>query len=134
MPEDGDILMSRVGSKIGEAVTNRSGLEFALYVSVCLIKANWSELHSEFFTVVLNGPTGRRQTSQNILGRGVSQGNLNLGLIRSFQIPLPPLGEQKRIVAKVDELMVLCDQLDANLSNSSILASKLASSVVAQVG
>src|SRR5262245_13668519 len=38
---------------------------------------------------------------------------LNRESISNIMIPLPPLGEQHRIVAKVDELMALCDRLDA---------------------
>lgn len=42
---------------------------------------------------------------------GTSQPNLNLGKIRECVFPLPPLEEQKRIVARVEELLALCDQL-----------------------
>lgn len=45
--------------------------------------------------------------------RGLAQLNLNTELVRSFPFGLPPLAEQKRIVAKVDELMALCDRLEA---------------------
>ena len=45
--------------------------------------------------------------------RGLAQLNLNTDLVRSFPFGLPPLAEQQRIVAKVDELMALCDRLEA---------------------
>ncbi|WP_340820129.1 restriction endonuclease subunit S [Methanolobus sp. WCC4] len=41
--------------------------------------------------------------------------NVSLKSMRLFLVPLPPLEEQKRIVAKVDQLMELCDQLESNI-------------------
>jgi type I restriction enzyme S subunit len=38
--------------------------------------------------------------------------------LASFVFPLPPISEQQRIVAKVDELMALCDKLDAQLTTT----------------
>ena len=40
-------------------------------------------------------------------------------------VPLPPLSEQRRIVAKVDELLSLCDQLEAQQQEQTVLHPKL---------
>ena len=45
-------------------------------------------------------------------------------------IPLPPLAEQHRIVARVDELMALCDQLEAQLTTTEADSHRLLEAVL----
>ena len=45
-----------------------------------------------------------------------AQKNINLGILEDVLISLPPLAEQRCIVSKVDELMVLCNRLEASLT------------------
>jgi type I restriction enzyme S subunit len=67
------------------------------------------------------------------LAAGGAQPNLNVQKIKELFVPLPPLAEQRRIVAKVDQLMALVDQLEAQLTASRAAASNLMEAVVAEL-
>lgn len=62
-------------------------------------------------------------TIKHLTGRSLS----------AYPIPIPPLAEQRRIVAKVDQLMALVDQLEAQLAASRATASNLLAALVAEL-
>lgn len=59
-----------------------------------------------------------------------AQKNINLEILESVLIPVPPLKEMVRIVVKVDELMALCDQLKTRIGEAGRLQQKIADLVV----
>ena len=63
---------------------------------------------------------------------GAGKPGLNLDGIRSVEVPVPPLAEQHRIVAKVDELMALCDRLEASLATGDDTRRRLLDALLAE--
>ncbi|EAA3799271.1 restriction endonuclease subunit S, partial [Salmonella enterica subsp. enterica] len=63
---------------------------------------------------------------------GLTLTRIGLGNFRGIPVALPPTAEQHRIVAKVDQLMVLCDQLKARLSQARQVHEHLANALVEQ--
>ena len=64
--------------------------------------------------------------------RTLAQPTLNIGLIRLAATPVPPVAEQNRIVAKIEELMVLCDALKTGITDVSVTQKHLADAIVEQ--
>jgi len=64
------------------------------------------------------------------LHKGIGAKHVNIADMREALVPIPPTTEQHRIVAKVEELMALCDQLETRLSSSQTEASRLLESVL----
>jgi type I restriction enzyme S subunit len=62
-------------------------------------------------------------------------GNIGLsaGRLKTVKIPIPPLAEQRRIVAKVEQLMALVDALETQLATSRATAANLLSALVAEL-
>jgi type I restriction enzyme S subunit len=63
---------------------------------------------------------------------GAGKPGLNLDNIRTLSIPVPPLAEQERIVFRVNELMLLCDQLEVALTSTRQHGARLLSAILSQ--
>ena len=118
-PLRGDILYTRVGS-FGEAAIVDSDIEFSVFVSLTLIKPKHDILINEYLKYYLNSNAIKELAKSSISGSGV--GNLNVGTVRKFPIPLPPIPEQKRIVALLDTVFTDLEQTrvktEQNLKNA----------------
>ncbi len=121
--EPGDVLLTIVGTIGRSAVVPINAPRFALQRSVAVIRTN---LYSNFLSIQL-----RSQSAQDYFiehGKGTAQKGIYLGKLASAPIAVPPLAEQHRIVAKVDELMALCDQLEAARNERETRRDRLVSS------
>jgi type I restriction enzyme S subunit len=126
-PEVGDVLLTKVGTT-GIAVTIDQEREFSIFVSLALLKFSQTNLDRNYLCLLINSPFVKKQSEENT--QGIGNKNLVLRLINQFSIPIPPLAEQHRIVAKVHELMALCDQLETRLTTAQTEASHLLESVL----
>ena len=120
-PRKGDILYTRVGS-FGEAAIIDDDFEFSIFVSLTLIKTK-TEILNSFLKYYLNSYSVKILAKNSISGSGV--GNLNVGTVRNFFVPLPPLPEQKRIVAILDEAFEGIDRAIANTEKNLANAREL---------
>ena len=125
----GDLLIVITGA----GVTNPALLEEDLgeaYVSqhVALIKPTSTDLSPWLLLFLMAETGGRGDLVERAYGAG--KPGLNLDNIRSLSVSLPPLAEQHRIVAKIDELMAMCDQLEVRLATAHAEASRLLESVL----
>jgi len=112
----------------GAGVTNPALLDCDLgeaYVSqhVSLVRPTDKQLSEWLLLCLMADAGGRAELVERAYGAG--KPGLNLDNIRSLSIPLPPLAEQHRIVAKVDALMALCDRLEASLDQSAATRRRL---------
>ncbi len=131
-PRRGDILIGRIGT-LGKAVLVDTDGEFSLFVSVGLIQFDHRNIDPNYFRLTLNSPFVEEDFDRIKIGGGTHTNKLNLGDLHTIAVPLPPLAEQHRIVAKVDELMALCDRLEAAQAERETTRDRLATASLARL-
>lgn len=116
----GDILVNRVNSAelVGKAAVIPSYNEPLVYESMNMRVRLVSNLVCSSYVNLVLMTNGVRASLNQVSKQAVGQASINQEQVSAVLIPLPPLAEQHRIVAKVDELMALCDRLDAEQSDA----------------
>lgn len=111
----GDVLMTEGGDwdKLGRAAIWQGEVEDCIHQNhVFRVRPPSNDLQSAWVVLYVNSVLGRRYF-EDAAKQTTNLASINMTQLRGCPLPLPPLAEQRRIVAKVDELMALCDQLEA---------------------
>ena len=116
----------RLVGKAAPMVTDFKGS----FGAFCGIIRNKSGIQNEFLARYFQSP---QYTSWVVAaGRGVGINNLRREDLDSIPVPTPPAEVQISIVAKVDELMALCDRLEAQLKERDVKQAALAKAALAK--
>lgn len=128
----GDILYNRTNSyelvgKTGIFRHSNEGYSFASYL--IRIRLDERTVEPEFLNMAMNTPYFRQTQVVPKITKQTGQANVSGGAMRNMLIPIPPLAEQNRIVAKVDALMALCDALKARIADAAQTQRHLADAI-----
>jgi type I restriction enzyme S subunit len=104
--------------------------EGAVASSLVIVRLDQTIAIPSFIRNYLVSPTGQQLIQR--FDNGSAQPNLAANSVKQFVTPVPPLGEQRRIVAKVDELMAVCDELERSLARAQTGRTRLLGAVLAQ--
>jgi type I restriction enzyme S subunit len=132
---EGDILITRVNGSadiVGRFVLVESDLN-AIYCDHFIRMRINGDIADAQYLELLGATELVRNQIAGLFITTAGQKTVNQGHISSLLIALPPLAEQHRIVAKVDQLMAWVAQLETQLAASRATAEKLMEAVVAEL-
>ncbi len=134
--QDKDILFNRTNSyelvgKTGVFTGVSDRYTFASYL--IRIKLFLNYINPELINITMNSAYFRQTQIEPEITQQCGQANFNGTKLKNAVIPLPPLAEQHRIVAKVNQLMSLCDELETKLTQSVTNSEKLMEAAVRQI-
>lgn len=130
--QSGDFLISRANTEelVARSVVAKNP-EPRLMLSDKIIRLDISSLvDRDFLNMVNNTQTSRIYYAENASGTSSSMKNVGRQVILNLPIPLPPLAEQHRIVARVEQLRRLCADLRERLQQARATQSRLADALV----
>ena len=131
----GDFLLSRANT---EDLVARSVVVIDtpphLMMSDKIVRFTFPDLIDKYFINFVNSANfARAYYSQKASGTSSSMKNVGREVMSNLPVPLPPLVEQRRIVAKTDALFALIDQMEDMIISSLSMADDLLDTIISQL-
>lgn len=125
----GDVLLTIVGTIGRSAIYSGVPKLVTLQRSVAVLTPICDRLDARYLMYFFHSSTQYFEDK----AQGTAQKGFYLGQLREMRMPLPPLDEQKRIVAKLDEALSNVDGLIENIQNSIFQVNEFSKSAVSEV-
>jgi type I restriction enzyme S subunit len=123
----GDVIMNIVGPPLGKvAIIPDSFPEWNCNQAIVFFRLLGQVVPSYLHAYLMEGSYLR---NIELIGTA-GQDNISVTKSKNIVIPLPPLAEQQRIVAKVQQLMAQCDALEASLKEAATVSERWSAAVV----
>ena len=126
-PEKGDILYIKDGATTGVVTLNNLDEQFSLLSSVALIKPN-KNISNKYLLYYLQSPLCYDSVRGSMKGVGITR--ITLKQIEKWELPLPPLSEQERIVCQIENWLSLIDTIEKGKENISIALKQAKSKIL----
>ncbi|PIL16287.1 hypothetical protein P775_25340 [Puniceibacterium antarcticum] len=126
----GDIVLARRGEMGRCAIVTENEAGWLCGTGSLILRPS-TFLCARFLVLVIGSPFGREYLGSSSIGSTMQ--NLNQSILLNLPFGLPPLAEQHRIVAKVDELMALCDQLEQARAGREAVRDRLTTASLARL-
>jgi type I restriction enzyme, S subunit len=127
--EENDLVYCLRGATFGKTAFVKPYTTGAIASSLVIIRPHSKKLAYYIYKYLIS-PFGKSQVYR--FDNGSAQPNLSANSVTLYSFPLPPLAEQQRIVAKLDALMALCDQLKTRIQQANQQQQAIADALVAQ--
>jgi type I restriction enzyme S subunit len=133
--QDGDILVQRGNTieYVGVAAVYRGQPNRFVYPDLMMKLRVSSAFDVGFIHLAMSHEAARDYLRARASGTSGTMPKINQTTLKSLPLPIPPLAEQRRIMAKVDQLMALVDGLEAQQAASRATAVNLLSALVAEL-
>lgn len=112
-PKRGDILFTRVGSNLGHPVIVDTDEDLCIFVSLGFLRVKDKNILNSYIKHWMNTNLFWKQVEKNV--HGSAKVNLNTGWLKNFEIYIPTLKEQQRIVSILDKFETLTNSITEGL-------------------